>query len=198
MRAVGGSPLGNLDLDHLGSTARTLITAMTIGIQSFLETPGTTKGISKGMDRGPLILDGLGQFLDDISMEIFDLLVSQRVGRLLRVDPTHPQDLIGVDVTEPGHVSLVEEEGLNLPPALLKLSFKKVQLKRLWGRFWADRLEATNLHFIPGPNQGHPAKLTGIVLAEFRPVCELEDNMSMLIDWPADGLAEVLPFHPQV
>ena len=93
---------------------------------------------------------------------------------------------------------LVEEERLDLPPALLEFVPKEIQLKGLRGRFRTNRLETANLHLIPGSNQGHPAKLPGIVVAELRPVRKLEDNVGMLVNRSADGLAEVLALHPQV
>ncbi len=198
MRAVGGPTLGNLDLDHLSPTTRTLITAMAIGIEPLLEAPGIAKGIDKGMDRGPLIFDGLGHFLDDVVVKDLDLLVSQGVGWLLRIDPTHPQDLVNIDVAKTGHVPLIEEEGLNLSPTLLELCFKEVQLKCLRGRFRTNCFESPNPYFIPGPDQGHPAELSRVVVTELRPIRKLEDDVGVLIDRTADGLAEVLSFHPQV
>ena len=93
-------------------------------------------------------------------------------------------------------MGLIQQEGLNLAPALLEDLLEVIKLKVLFSWFRADRFQPADRHFFPGFNQVHPPKLTGVAVAQVGAVGEVKNHVGVLINFGAGRLVKVTPLHP--
>ena len=77
---------------------------MPVSLEFILELTSVPEGVFKGVDGRPVARRGPGDFCDDVFAQALNLIVSQRISRLLGVNLGLPKDFVSVDVT---YISLI-------------------------------------------------------------------------------------------
>ena len=96
------------------ATLKAGLSLSVIDLVELLEVAGLGVGVDELLvvERRATVLDRLGQDLGDRAVEAADLDGRERLGRPIKAQARREEDLVGVDVPNPGDDVLVREDGL--------------------------------------------------------------------------------------
>ena len=96
------------------ATLKAGLSLSVIDLVELLEVAGLGVGVHELLvvERRATVLDRLGQDLGDCAVEAADLDGLERLGRPIKAQARREEDLVGVDVPNPGDDVLVREDGL--------------------------------------------------------------------------------------
>src|SRR5688500_9599954 len=111
-RAVPRPAAADARLRDRGAAARARLAVTAVHAELLLHRAGRPVRLRIGAERGPLTLDPRGERRANRPRQPADLFLRDLVGGSQRAHASAPQGLVGVDVPEPGHDPLIEQDGL--------------------------------------------------------------------------------------
>ena len=115
-----------------------------------------------------------------------------------RMNARPPEDLVGIDITNPGHQRLVQKQFLDLAaPALEPLLEQFLGQVRIEG-IGAQVFLGAKCCKLVNQHQVHGAKFPQVMIVQFVSVVQVKNQVSMLVPWCIRVRIDKPSGHPQV